>query len=140
MAVLVGDGDTGDTTGIITIFVLITTAMCRTAECSSIVNISIALGDFMELTDFTVETREDLPAANMDSLHRMPNPVATPVHSVASIMEEQPGAFPHVGNRASVEVFTEVAAVTAGAVTGNRILLLKRNLRHGEQNQCALQI
>src|SRR5438270_2961507 len=71
-AVLAGDGDIGDRIGVTAMLFSIITDMCPTAECSPIVNISIVPGDFMELTEFTAETREDSPAGSMDSPHRMP--------------------------------------------------------------------
>jgi hypothetical protein len=104
------------------------------------VNISIAPGDFMELTDSTAETREDLPAASMGSPHRMPSPAPILAHSADSIMEEPHEDFPHAGNRASGEDSTEVAAstevvaVTAAAVTADSFHYRKRKLEHGEQN------
>jgi hypothetical protein len=104
------------------------------------VNISIVPGDFMELTEFTAETREDSPAGSMDSPHRMPSPAPILAHSVDSIMEELHEDFPHAVNRASVEVSTvaaastEVVAVTAAAVTADSFHYRKRKLKHGEQN------
>src|ERR1700686_2400511 len=118
-----GDGDTGDTIGT-TGSCLTTTATYLTAEFSPIAASITA-------ADFTVEEREDLREASMDS-HRMAKPGRTPAPSVALIMEEPPIAFPRAGSRASVEVSTEAEASKAGGVTagegrGNSVQIPKRN-------------
>src|ERR1700680_3175826 len=77
LAGMVGDGTTGDLTGVTTISFTTTTPTYCTAESSSITTTSIALADFMEQADFMAELREDSPVASMDSRHRMPRRVIT---------------------------------------------------------------
>ena len=73
------------------------------------------------------EEREDSAVASMDSPHRMPRVAPILARSAASTMEEPPEAFPHVDSRVSVVMgaaaFTEVAVVTAAAVTGDSDLI-----------------
>src|SRR5579864_1466951 len=66
LAVLAGDGDTGDTIGT-TGSCSTTTATYPTAEFSPITSTSITPVDSMEAADFMVEEREDLKVASMDS-------------------------------------------------------------------------
>ena len=125
LAGLAGDGGTGDTIG--------TTGSCLTTTDTYLTAESSPIAASIMAADFTVEEREDLRAASMDS-HRMAKPGPTPAPSVALIMEEPPIAFPRAGSRASVEVSTEAevsmgvgASMAAVAVTGNSIQIPKRN-------------
>src|SRR5580700_4156368 len=130
---LAGAGITGDLIGIITMSFTTTTPTSLTAEFSSIATTSIAPADFMEATDFTAAEREDSPVASMDSRHPMPRLVRIPAHSAGSIMEESREVSRLAGNRAlaaamEAEVFTEEAAATEAAVTGNSVQLTQTRL------------
>jgi hypothetical protein len=128
LADLAGDGDTGDTIGVVTEFSSITTATFPTAEFSSIVTTSIAPADFTEPEDFMVaERRENLAVANVDSRRLTPSPVRIPAHSAALITEGSREAFLLAGNQASAEASTGVEAVTEEAVAGNSVQCRKRN-------------
>jgi hypothetical protein len=99
LADLAGAGDTGDTIGITTTFVSITTPMYPTAEFSPIATTSIAPADFM--------------AAEREDSHHMPRAALIPERSAASIMEESQEVSLLAGSRASVEVSTVAAVSTA---------------------------
>ena len=142
LADLAGAGDTGDTIGITTTFVLIATPMYPTAEFSPIATTSIAPEDFMEAGDFTeavgfiapevfmAETPEASAAANTDLRRHMASLVPTQAHSAALIMEELREDFLLGGSLASavapmeeVEVSTEAEAVMEAAVIDSSIQL-----------------
>src|SRR5579864_2052809 len=84
LAVLAGDGDTGDTIGT-TGSCSTTTATYPTAEFSPIASTLITPVDSMETADFMAEEQEDLRVAIMH-LHRIPRPALIRVPSAASIM------------------------------------------------------
>src|SRR5713226_4737293 len=104
-----------------------TTATYPIAESLPTTTPSIAPGDFTEPVHFMEEEREDSQVASTDLRHHTLSLAHIPARSAASIMEEPRKAFPHAGNRASVEVSTEaedstaVEAVTAAVVTGDSV-------------------
>jgi hypothetical protein len=146
MAGLVGDGTTGDLTGITTVSFTTTTRTSLTVESSSTETTSIApadLGveaDFAGGVDFTAALRAAgvLPRRSTDSRRRMPSLATTPARSADLIMEERQEASPLAGNRASVEVsteaedFTAAAVVTVAVVTGKSVPMQTQTLRDGE--------
>jgi Fe-S cluster assembly scaffold protein SufB len=107
---LVGAGDTGDTIGITTTFVSITTAMYPTAEFSPIATTSIAAADLMEPTDFMAAQREDS--------HHMPRPELIRERSADSIMEESQEDSLLAGSQALVEASTVAVAVSTAVEAG----------------------
>src|SRR5579864_6179880 len=120
LAVLAGDGDTGDTIGT-TGSCSTTTATYPAAEFSPIASTSITPGDSMEPTDFTAE-REDSRVTSMDS-HRMPRAALIRERSAASIMGQTQEASPPAVSQASVEGFMGAEVSTAAAVTGDSVQL-----------------
>ena len=136
MAGLVGDGTTGDLTGITTISFTTTTPTSREAESSSIATTSIAgerdsimRAGFVAEADFMAEARAGVAVlaglrSRMDLWRRMLRLAPIPAHSAALIMEELREDFPLAADRALAEVSTE-AEVSTGAgdmvaeVTGN---------------------
>src|SRR3977135_4083572 len=108
MAGLVGDGTTGDLTGITTVSFTTTTPISPTAEFSSTATTSITREDFAGAVDFTAA----LPAVGALPHRRMELPrhtrslATTRARSADLIMGEQQEASPLAGNRASVEVST----------------------------------
>src|ERR1700694_438145 len=136
LAGLVGDGTTGDLTGITTMSFITTTLTYPTAESSPITTLSIAgvrtpimVADFRVDTDFkaealaeirgsTVQPRNtDLQLRNTDLRRRMFSPVI-PARSAALIMEEFPEDSPLAGSRVSAAAFMAVAVSTAVAAEG----------------------
>ena len=95
MAGMVGDGTTGDLTGITTVSFTTTTRTSLTVESSSTETTSITPVDFEEEADFAGEV--DFTAAlraagvsphrSMGSRRHMPRLVTTPARSVDLIME-----------------------------------------------------
>jgi hypothetical protein len=147
MAGLVGDGTTGDLTGITTMSFTTITRTYPTAEFSSIATTSIARADFAGEVDFTAALRAAgvSPHRSMGSRRRMPRLATTPARSAALIMEEQQEASQLAGSRASVEVsteaedFTAAAVVTAAAVIANPVRL-QTKLTRRRMKSCALRI
>jgi hypothetical protein len=144
---LVGDGTTGDLTGITTMLFITTTLTYPTAGSSPITTPSIAgartsimVADFMVEADFRAEALAEIRGSmdqlrsmdsqprNMDSRRLMPSPAVIPARSAALIMEELPGDSPLAGSRVSaagstaegVEAFT-VAEVMQAVATGNAV-------------------
>jgi hypothetical protein len=132
MAGMVGDGTTGDLTGITTVSFTTTTHTSPTAEFSSTATTSITPADFEEGMDFTAEVDFTAvlraavvsPHRSMDSRHCTPSPATTRARSADLIMEEQQEGSPLADRRALLEVsteaedFTVVAVVTVAVVTG----------------------
>jgi hypothetical protein len=136
----VGDGTTGDLTGITTMSFITTTLTYPTAESSPITTPSITRTETITAADFRVDTdfraaaraeirgamvqpsNMDLQARSMDSQllntdlrRRMFSPAVIPARSAALIMEEFREAFPLAGSPASAAAFMEVAVSTAVA-------------------------
>src|ERR1700730_722340 len=128
LADLVGDGTTGDLTGITTMSFITTTLTYPTAKSSPITTLSIAgvrtpimLADFRVDTDFKAEAlaeirgsavqprNTDLQLRNTDLRRRMFNPAVIPVRSAALIMEEFPEDSPLAASRVSAAAFMAVA-------------------------------
>ena len=138
MAALAGDGTTGGLTGITVTSSTTTTRTSLTAEFSSIATTSITPVDLEEEVDFAGEADFTAALRAAGVLRRMPRLATTPARSADLIMEERQEASPLAGNRASVEVSTEVedftvaAVVTVAVVTGKSVSMQTQNLRDGE--------
>src|SRR5271165_1323175 len=136
-AVLVGDGDTGDTIGITTGSCLTTEPTSPTAGFSSIATISIAPVDSMAVDSMGVAfpAAEVLRHRGMASRRHMPRPALIPGRLAASTMEESQEASPPVGSRALAEASTEAEAVAADSVQ-----LPETRLMTWRKNSCAQTI
>jgi hypothetical protein len=148
LAGLVGDGTTGDLTGITMMSSITTTLTYPTAESSSITTLSIAsagtsitLAGFMPEADFRVGALAEIRGSmdqsrsmdsqprNTDPRHRISSLVAIPAHSVALITEESPEDSPLAGSRASAVAFMAaevstgvgVEAFTVAEAAGNPV-------------------